>query len=64
MPCVYVSLLSQSLVAREQVKEELVSMKRRMEEHVQEMTLKLTQERELTRKETGKERDALHAKVE
>ena len=54
---------TQALIQKEQLKEELTSMRGRMEEHVVAITRKMTDERELARRETQQERDELEQKV-
>ena len=56
-------LVLQALIQKEQLKEELSNMRDRMEEHVVEVTRKMTEERELARKENHQERDELNSKV-
>ena len=56
-------LVLQALIQKEQLKEELSNMRDRMEEHVVEVTRKMTEERELARKENQQERDELNSKV-
>ena len=48
---------------REQLKDELVNMQLRMEEHAEQMQKTMTGDRELVRKETAAERDELNTKV-
>ena len=54
---------TQALIQKEQLKEELTSMRGRMEEHVIAITRKMTDERELARRETQHERDELELRV-
>ncbi len=53
----------QALVQREQLKEELTNMRKRVEEHTESMNTKMQEERELVRKETKIERNELNIKV-
>ncbi len=55
---------AQALVQREQLKEELDGMRRRMEQHAEDMSVKMAQERDLVRKENKLERDELSNKVQ
>ena len=56
-------LVEQALIQKEQLKEELSSMRERVEQHVVDVTRKMTEERELARKENRAERDDLNDKV-
>ena len=55
--------MTQAMIEREQLKEELINMRKRMEEHVDEMTRRMQEERELVRLETKTEREELGGKV-
>ena len=63
MNCWLFFILHQALVQREQLKEELEGMRRRMEHHAEEMSSKMAAEREIVRKENKLERDDLNSKV-
>ncbi len=53
----------QVIVQREQLREELAAMQRRLVDYTEEMQVKMAQERELARQETRVERTELNAKV-
>ncbi|ELU12898.1 hypothetical protein CAPTEDRAFT_223139, partial [Capitella teleta] len=55
--------MTQALVEREQLKEQLSGMRERMEQHVAELHRKVDHERQIIRAETGLERDELHNQV-
>ena len=55
--------LLQALIQKEQLREELVNMRNRLEDHVEEITRKLSEERDLVRLEYKQEKEELTDKV-